>query len=592
MARRHDLRHPDREMERRWKIKEQPDAELALRLAGEVGVLPAVGKLLVQRGIRTPEEAEAFFNPDFHNMHDPFLMKDMNKAVARIKKAFDNKEKILVYGDYDVDGTTAVSLVYMALGKFVDSPEERLGFYIPDRYNEGYGISFKGIEYAHENGFSLIITLDCGIKAVEKVALAHKYGIDVIICDHHNPGDKIPDVVACLDAKRQDCAYPDKNLSGCGVGFKLMEAFYIANGYDRRELIGFLDLLVISIASDIVPMTGENRILAYHGLRQLNSNPHVGIESIINKAGLQLGEISISDIIFKIGPRINAAGRMGSGNDAVRLLVSKDKSEADTICDRINDSNDERKDLDREITREAISRIEKSDEMKCGNSTVLYEPTWSKGVIGIVASRLTETYYRPTIILTQSQTNPAFATGSARSVEGFDLYKAIDSCSDLLENFGGHTYAAGLTMKVDNVDAFRVAFEAYTAENLPEEMRMPQEDIDIELNLDEVCEQLQEQIKRFEPFGPANTKPVFITKGVFDYSSSKVFGHHRQHIKLDIIDSFGRSVKSGIAFGMADAYPDIAAGKPFDVCYTLENNEHRGKVLLQMMIKDIHVDRQ
>ena len=577
-------------MEKRWKLKEQPDAELALGLAQSLGVLPAVGKLLVQRGIKTPEEAEEFFNPDLRKLHDPYLMKDMARAVERVNKALVGSEKILVYGDYDVDGTTAVSLVYMALGKLVDRPEERLDFYIPDRYNEGYGISFKGIEYAHEKGFSLVIALDCGIKAVEKVALAQKYGIDVIICDHHNPGDTIPDVVACLDAKRQDCPYPDKNLSGCGVGFKLMEALYKSNGRDCHELIGFLDLLVISIASDIVPMTGENRILAYHGLRQLNSQPHVGIESILDKARLKKGEITISDIIFKIGPRINAAGRMGSGNDAVRLLVSNDKTEADTICDRINDSNDERKDLDREITREAIDRIEKSDEMKCGNSTVLYEPTWSKGVIGIVASRLTETYYRPTIILTQSQTNPTFATGSARSVEGFDLYKAIDSCSELLENFGGHTYAAGLTMRVENVEAFRKAFETYTAANLPEEFRQPQEDIDIELTLEEVSNELLKQIERFEPFGPANTKPVFVTRGVYDYCSSKLFGHSRQHIKLDMIDSLGRSVKSGVAFGLAEAYQDIADGKPFDVCYTLENNEHRGKLTLQMMIKDIHLN--
>ncbi len=573
-------------MKKRWIIKEQPDKKLIDNMVGQTGETPVLASLLIQRGIDTPQKRDDFFNPELLKLHDPFLMKDMDKAVVRIEKAVKSGERILVYGDYDVDGTTAVALVYMILSKHVDS-QACLGFYIPDRFNEGYGISAQGIEYARNGGYGLVIALDCGIKAVECMKAAREMGIDFIICDHHVAGDEIPDVVACLDPKRPDCSYPDKHLSGCGVGFKLMQAYYLHEGYPLEELIGWLDLVVISIASDIVPMIGENRILAYHGLRQLNSRPHVGIQALLDMANVEPGTVTVADIVFKIGPRINAAGRMGSGGDAVRLLLSKDRVAADAIGARINNSNDERKDLDRDITRDATSRITASQELRSASSTVIYEPTWSKGVIGIVASRLTEKYYRPTVILTQSQANPAFATGSARSIEGFDVYRAIDSCSDLLENFGGHTYAAGLTMKIENVQLFTERFESYAKSHITPESIAPQIEIDTEIGLDQVTEDFLNKLDAFEPYGPLNSKPIFVTRGVCDYGAAKTFGRGHQHLKLDLISKEGRKVVPAVGFGLGFLYKEISQGQEFDVCYTIERNNFKGKSFIQLNIKDI-----
>ena len=574
-------------MEKAWNIKEQPDDGQAHELARLVGISPIVASLLMQRGIDTPAAAQDFFNPDLHNLHDPFLMRDMDKAVRRIRKAVDGGERILVYGDYDVDGVTAVALVFQALNRIVEA-NGRLGFYVPDRFNEGYGISRQGVDYAHQNGFTLVIALDCGIKAVDRMRDARKMGIDFIICDHHVAGDELPDVVACLDAKRPDCPYPDKNLSGCGVGFKLMEALYTEIGRDKSDLYDMLDLLVVSIASDIVPMVGENRVLAYHGLRLLNNHPNMGLRAIMARAGVVPGRASISDIIFKIGPRLNAAGRMKSGNDAVLLLLTTDRAQADKLSRQIDDSNDERKDLDREITRKAIRKLSAEPELLNGNAIVLYEPQWSKGVIGIVASRLSENYLRPTIILTRSKADPSLAAGSARSVEGFDLYKAIESCADILEDFGGHTYAAGLTLKIEKVEEFRRRIVHYANHHADDPRLKPHIDADLIANLSDMSEDLMQQIDRMEPFGTSNTRPVFVSRGVFDYSTSKPFGNHRQHLKLDMIDQSSRSVRSGIGFGLGSKYETVRNGKQFDICYTLERNDFRGQAATVLMIKDIH----
>lgn len=565
-----------------------------LNLSKALGnINPVFAKLLLQRGVKTPEEARSFFHPNLLDMHNPFLMTGMEAAVARVNKAIDSGEKLLIYGDYDVDGTTAVALVYSYLKPHVG--EGNIDYYVPDRYNEGYGISYKGIDYAAANGVTLVIALDCGIKAVEKVAYAKSQGIDFIICDHHTPGEVLPDAVACLDPKREDCTYPDKNLSGCGVGFKLMQAFGRNNDYKEDDLLRYLDILAVSIASDIVPMIGENRILAYHGLKKINENPSIGLQSIIEVSSLEDKEITISDIVFKIGPRINAAGRMKSGIEAVRLLTSNDKTEADQISKSIDVSNEERKDLDRSITQEALDMIESSEEMKHRKSTVLFNPEWHKGVVGIVASRLTETYYRPTIILTESN---GFATGSARSVDGFDLYKAIDSCSDLLENFGGHMYAAGLTMKRENVDEFIRRFEENVAENILPEQMVPQIEVDSELILSDIDQSFYNTLIQFEPFGPGNTKPVFVTNNVFDYGTSKLVGKDkdadidksRKHLKLEVTDPHSRGTMQGVAFSMGHMIDHLKSGKPFNLCYTIEMNEFRGYRNIQLMVKDIHTD--
>lgn len=574
---------------KRWNIEERPQAGQAELLARQVGVSAVTAALLIERGITTPERADAYLNPRLSRLHDPFLMRDMRKAVARIETALARGEKILIYGDYDVDGATAVALVYKTLRR-IEGSAERLGFYIPDRYSEGYGISRQGLDYASSGGFSLVIALDCGIKAVERMDEARQRGIDFIICDHHVAGERLPDVAACLDPKRPDCQYPDKNLSGCGVGYKLMEALYISKGMDLNELTEHLDMLVISIASDIVPMTGENRIFAHWGLKRLNSRPSVGLKAIMDVAGVDAGHAGIGDIVFKIGPRINAAGRMGDGADAVRLLISTDPREAMEMSSHMDGSNDERKDLDREITREAMDMICSSDEMRDASSIVVYKPTWSKGVIGIVASRLTETFARPAVVLTRSQADPRLATGSARSVAGFDLYKGIESCADILEDFGGHTHAAGLTMRVENVPDFTRRFNRYVDENTPEPDPTPTIDVDLEIGLADINRGLIHELEKMSPFGPGNEKPVFVTRGVYDYSTSKVFGHARQHLKLDMIETDGRDVRTGIGFGLGDMYR-LIEDRQFDICYTIDRNIYRGRPVVQLMIKDIHTRR-
>ncbi len=574
-------------MEKRWRnIEFEYDLDLVEELSKEMNIDHVLAQLLVQRGVKSREEANAFFNPKLTGQHNPLLLKDMDLAVARIQKAMQRNEKILVYGDYDVDGTTAVAIVYSFLSLHID--KQYLDFYIPDRYNDGYGISYKGIDYAHENGISLVIALDCGIKAVEKVQYAKTLGIDFIICDHHMPGDEIPAAAACIDPKRNDCTYPDKNLSGCGVGFKLMQALCRLTGFDEKVLNQYLDLLAVSIASDIVPIIGENRILAYHGLKQLNENPSMGLKSIIDVVGLSNTKITISDIVFKIGPRINAAGRMQSGNDAVRLLISASAFDAQQMSEDMEKSNDKRKDLDKTITKEAMDMIENDPQMRTNQSTVLFNPSWHKGVIGIVASRLSETYYRPTIILTEAG---GFATGSARSVDGFDIYKAIDACSDLLENFGGHMYAAGLTMKMENVEKFKARFEKYVAENIEPEQLVPQIDIDAELQLSAIDERFFKDLAKFEPFGPGNTKPVFVTNNVSALIATQI-GREKQHLKLEIIGIGHRKTQKAIAFGLGNMHHLIKGNAPFNVCYTIEENEFpKGKKTLQLMIKDIHVNK-
>ncbi len=574
-------------MKKTWNIEPRPKREEVEHLSRLTGLSFVTSSLLIQRGVRTPEDVELFLHPSLNQLHDPYLMLDMDKAVARIRRAIDSGEKILVYGDYDVDGTTAVALVYKAL-RHIEGDDARLGFYIPDRFNEGYGISRQGVEFARDGGYSLTIALDCGIKAVDMMREANASGLDFIICDHHVAGDQIPDVVACLDPKRPGCPYPDKNLSGCGVGYKLMEALYMSLGLDLGLLTQYLDMLVVSIASDIVPMVGENRVFARFGIERLNTRPSVGLKSIMDVSGVVAGHATVADIVFKIGPRINAAGRMKSGGDAVRLLISTDKAEADAISRAIDDSNDERKDLDREITREAMDMIDSSDEMRDANSIVLYRPAWNKGVIGIVASRLSEAFLRPAVILTRSKTDPDMATGSARSVEGFDLYRAIESCSEVIEDFGGHTYAAGLTLKVANVQAFRRKFGRYVDANMPLEAPKHQIDVDLEIRLADINRSLVAELEFMEPFGPGNRRPVFVTRDVYDYSTSKVFGHARQHLKLDMIESDGRAVRSGVGFGLGDLYRMIDGDKSFDVCFTVDRNIYRGRSVVQLMIKDLH----
>lgn len=570
-------------MEKRWCIKPEGEPQIVESLSKELNISPVLARLLTQRGIKTFDDAKAFFRPRLNELHNPFLMKDMEEAVRRIDVALNRNERILIYGDYDVDGTTSVALVY----SFLKLHFNNLDFYIPNRYEEGYGISYKGIDYAKDNGCTLVIALDCGIKAVEKVDYANKRDIDFIICDHHTPGDTLPQATACLDPKRDDCSYPDKNLSGCGVGFKLMQAFCRYKDFNENDLLDLLDLLVVSIASDIVPIVGENRILAYYGLKKLNASPSVGLKSIIKVSGLEGKTISISDIVFKIGPRINAAGRIDSGADAVKLLISDEVESAKLMSSDIDTSNEKRKDLDRTITQEALDMITADSSMKQHHSTVLFCPEWHKGVIGIVASRLTETFYRPTVILTESK---GFATGSARSVEGFDLYKAIEACSDLLENFGGHTYAAGLTMKLENVPIFMERFETYVTKNILPEQTLPQVDIDAEMHLYNITPNFYKVLSQFEPFGPGNSKPVFVTQRVFDYGTSKAVGRDKSHLKLEVIEEHTRDTKTGVAFGMGDKISIIKKGVPFGLCYSVEENEYKNVKSLQLMVKDIHFD--
>ncbi len=567
-------------MEKRWSIRPESDEEIIAHLSEVLNINRVLANLLVQRGVTNYDEAKAFFRPKLTDLHNPFLMKDMEEAVHRIVKAFDNNEKILIYGDYDVDGTTSVALVY----SFLSLHYSQIDYYIPNRYEEGYGISYKGIDYAADNGITLVIALDCGIKAVEKMDYARDKGIDFIICDHHTPGDELPNAAACLDPKRPDCNYPDKNLSGCGVGFKLMQGFCRFKDYKESQLYDLIDLVAVSIASDIVPIIGENRILAYYGLEKLNSNPGIGLSSIIKIAGMEGREITISDIVFKIGPRINAAGRIDAGSDAVDLLVSRDSGNAGLMSKDIDVCNETRKDLDRSITIEAHDLIASNPELLNKKSTVLYNKDWHKGVIGIVASRLTESFYRPTVILTESK---GLATGSARSVEGFDLYKAIESCSDLLENFGGHMYAAGLTLKIENIPTFQKRFEQFVEDNITPDQLIPQIEIDSKLHLKEINPKFYRILKQFRPFGPGNMKPVFSSERVFDYGTSKCVGKDRDHLKLEIIEEHSAAIKQGIAFSMGHVIDNIKSNDPFDICYTVEENVYNGITSLQVMVKDL-----
>lgn len=565
-------------MNYKWNY-EAPDVATAAaetELADALGIHPTLGKLLFDRGIHTVQQARRFFRPQLTELHDPFLMDDMQLAVDRLNRAMGRKERILVYGDYDVDGCTAVALVY----KFLQQYYSNIDYYIPDRYEEGYGISKKGVDYAAATGVGLIIVLDCGIKAVEEIAYAKTLGIDFIICDHHVPDEVLPCAVAILNPKRRDNHYPYTHLSGCGVGFKFMQAFAISNGIEFNKLNQLLDLCAVSIASDIVPIMGENRILAYHGLRCLNSNPSIGLQTIIEVCGLADRELTMNNIIFKIGPRINASGRMQNGKEAVDLLVEKDYAAALEKAGRINLYNEARKDLDKQMTEEAIEQVKDLPGLDDRRSIVIYNKAWHKGVIGIVASRLTEQYYRPAVVLTHSE---GMATGSARSVSGFDVYKAVQSCSDLLENFGGHTYAAGLTLPVSHVKEFEKRFEQYVTEHILDEQTEASLHIDSELDFKDVNFRFYQQLRRFAPFGPGNPKPVFCTRHVYDYGTSKVVGRGQEHIKLELVDNKSNNVMNGIAFGQSSQARYIKTKRAFDICYTIEENTHkRGEVQLQI----------
>jgi single-stranded-DNA-specific exonuclease len=568
-------------MNQKWNY--QPPSpkttEAANALARDTGMSPILCRLLIERGITSAAEVKRFFSPRLSELHDPFLMKDMNRAVDRLNQAMGRKERILVYGDYDVDGTTAVALVYKFLRQFYSN----IDYYIPDRYNEGYGVTVKGVNYAHETDVKLVIVLDCGIKAVDEIAYAKELGIDFIICDHHVPDEALPAAVAILNAKREDNTYPYEHLSGCGVGFKLMQAFAISNGIDFHQLTPLLDLVAVSIASDIVPIMGENRVLAHHGLRQLNANPSVGLKAIIDICGLADKEITVSDIVFKIGPRINASGRIQNGKEAVELLVEKEFTNALEKAGQINQYNETRKDLDKVMTEEANRIVEGLCDMKDRHTIVIFNEDWHKGVIGIVASRLTEIYFRPAVVLTRTDN---LATGSARSVAGFDVYRAIENCRDLLENFGGHTYAAGLSMKAENVAEFTRRFEEYVAEHILPEQMAASIDIDAEIDFRDITPKFFADLKRFNPFGPDNTKPVFCTHCVYDYGTSKVVGRDQEHIKLELVDNKSNNVMNGIAFGQSSQARYIKTKRSFDICYTIEENSHkRGEVQLQ--IEDI-----
>ena len=572
-------------MTSKWNFLNPSKEELHKRdkLAVELGVNPIIALLLVKRGIYSAEEAKKFFKPSLNDLHDPFLMPDMDKAVKRLNKALGNKEKILVYGDYDVDGTTAVALVY----KYLRLYSSALDYYIPDRYDEGYGVSYKGIDYAAANDVKLIISLDCGIKAVEKVEYAKQKGIDFIICDHHMPDTILPDAIAVLDAKRKDSVYPYEHLSGCGVGFKFMQAFAKSNNFPFSELEKLLDLVAVSIASDIVPISGENRILAYYGLKQLNINPSLGLKGIIDICGLTGKDMTISDIVFKIGPRINASGRMMNGREAVDLLLAKDSEAAREKSENINQYNDERRELDKKITDEANAIIDDFQNMEDRKAIIVYNPQWHKGVIGIVASRLTEKYYRPAVVLTKSS---ELITGSARSVPGFDIYRAIESCRDLLENFGGHTYAAGLSLKEENLHAFTERFSKLAADEIDTEQMVPQIDIDATLDFKEINNKFLSDLKKMSPFGPENQKPVFATLSVKDYGTSKLVGKELEHLKLELIDSNSHNPIHGIAFGMHKHNSHIKGMFPFNICYTIEENTYNGNTSIQLQVKEIKTD--
>ncbi|MBQ3909791.1 MAG: single-stranded-DNA-specific exonuclease RecJ [Muribaculaceae bacterium] len=555
------------------------------RLAVQFPECPSIARLLVLRGVKTPEEVRDFFYPSLSQLPDPFLMRDMKKAVERLNQALGAKEKVMVYGDYDVDGTTAVALVYRYLQRFYSN----VVYYIPTRDDEGYGISMQGIDYAESIGVKLIIVLDCGIKAVDEIAYAKSKGIDFIICDHHVPDDELPQAAAILNPKLSDDNYPYKELSGCGVGYKFMQGFAKSNGIDNMyDLENSLDLLAVSIAADLVPLTGENRILAHYGIKRLNNNPCVGLRSILRLCRLQRREITISDIIFKIGPLINASGRMQSGQESVELLVTRNSSQAYEIIKKIDSYNQNRKELDRNITEEANAIIENhKEEMGSKKPIVLYNRDWHKGIIGIVASRLSELYFRPSVVLTYS--NDGFATGSSRSVRGFDIYTAIKNNRDLLENFGGHTNAVGLTLKEENIPEFKRRLEEYVEAHIEDEQVTPSIDVDCELGFDEINDSFVRYMKLFNPFGPENQKPVFMTRNCRDAGTSKLVGKKMEHIKLDVVDGKSGKMMNGIAFGMGEQYDLVKSGKLFDIIYTVEENRHHNSVSIQLLIKGIRM---
>lgn len=577
-------------MEKRWVIKSVENQDIVHKLSESLKIDPVMASLLCQRGVSSFVEAKDFFRPSLDSLHNPFLMKDMDKAIERIEKAMAQQERIMVYGDYDVDGTTAVALTYSFLKDFYSDIE----FYIPDRYKEGYGISLAAIDYARGKDIKLIIALDCGIKAHDQISYASQQGIDFIVCDHHRPGDELPKALAVVDPKRDDCTYPFKELSGCGIGFKLAQAYYQKNRLSFEPLEKFLDLVAVSIAADIVPITGENRILAYYGLKRLNFNPRAGFESILFYSNIIrksqpcdktvfTREITINDAVFLIGPRINAAGRIESGNAAVELLLCEKMGETHVLSQNINNNNTERRSLDTEITRQALKMIHTSEELKNSKSTILYNPDWHKGVIGIVASRLTESYYRPTVILTESQ---GVITGSARSVKDFDIYDAIDACSDYLDHFGGHKYAAGLSLKPENLESFCRAFEETVAKTITDQMLVPEIEIDAEISLSQITPKFFRILKQLAPHGPGNMSPVFLTRGVADKNTARVVG--QKHLKLTISHPSEPGISfSGIAFQQAHHYDAVMWGKYFDIAYQIEENEWNGTRNLQLNIKDI-----
>ena len=567
----------------KWNY-EQPTPERqqqAKELAEKIGMSPIMAELLLLRGIRTESAAKRFFRPVLGELIDPFLMNDMDVAVDRLNDAMGRKERIMVYGDYDVDGCTAVALVFKFLQQFYSNIE----YYIPDRYEEGYGISKKGLDYAASHDVKLIIVLDCGIKAVDEIAYAKTLGIDFIVCDHHVPDDELPDAVAILNPKRQDSTYPFKELCGCGVGFKFMQAFAKNNGIPFSQLIPLLDFCAVSIAADIVSIMGENRILAFHGLKQLNQNPSIGMKAIIETCGLTGREITMNDIIFRIGPRINASGRVQNGTETVDLLVEKDFKKAVALAMHINEYNDQRRDIDKQMTEEANQIVERLESQEHQPAIVLYDEGWKKGVVGIVASRMTEMYFRPTVVLSCNK-QKGLATGSARSVAGYDIYDAIKSCRDLLQNFGGHPYAVGLTLKIENIPEFKQRFQKYVEENIHIEQTEASLDIEAVIDFKDITKKMHNDLKKFAPHGPDNPKPMFCTKGVFDYGTSKVVGKQQEHIKLELVDSRSSNVMNGIAFGQSEAARYIKSKRSFNIVYTIEDNIYK-RSEVQLQIEDI-----
>ena len=568
-----------------WNISSLSDEQAAAckHLSRELHISEASARLLVMRGIRTSDEARSFVRPSLKALHDPFLMRDMEPAVVRLQQALKNHERIMIYGDYDVDGTTAVALMYT----FLRTQTDNLVYYIPDRYKEGYGISFQGIDTAEAEGCSLIVALDCGIKAVEKVDYAQIRHIDFIICDHHTPGEELPRAVAVLNMKRADCGYPYKELSGCGVGFKLVQAYAMRAGIAMEQIYPLLSLLAMSIASDIVPITGENRLLAFYGLRQMNAHPSVGIRAIMEVAGISGKSINISDLVFKIGPRINACGRIHSGRAAVELLVTEDEEFARRQADAVNSFNTERKDHETRTTEEALEMLRQDPENEQKHTTVVYSPAWHKGVVGIVASRLTEVYYRPTIVLTAGENG--IVSGSARSVSTFDIYSAIDSCRELLTNFGGHKFAAGLSMREQDLPEFKKRFEEYVATHITEEQRQPVLNIEAEIALDEITQEFFSILRHLEPFGPGNPHPVFLTRGLINNHGTRKVGRMGEHLKLDVTDR--TAAISGIAFGQGEKALHLQNGGSADICYHIEQNTYNGVSDIQMVVVDMHINK-